>query len=199
MRNTNKEGLPSAARQAEPFPLQPGSRRQPLLGFTLTELLVVIAIIAALSGIAYPVSLSMIAKSREATCLGNLRQIGAGLQAYLSDNNQRLPVLALGRDSKSSKEPVLETVLMPYIGSQEVFRCPADKEQFAKTGSSYNWNITQNGLHITKLAFFGIEDRPELIPLISDKESWHPSGTNFLYADSSSSNKARFVTSNKQE
>jgi len=174
-------------------------KRMPNNGFTLTELLVVIAIIAALGGIAYPVSMSMIAKSREASCLGNLRQIGAGLQAYLSDNNQRLPVLALGRESKSSEEPVLETVLLPYVGSADVFRCPADKEQFAKTGSSYNWNITQNGLHVTKLSFFGIKDRPELIPLVSDKESWHPNGTNFLYADSSSSNKARFVTGNKEE
>lgn len=163
-------------------------------GFTLTELLVVIAIIAALVGVAVPVSISMVAKSREATCLGNLRQIGAGLQAYLSDNNQRLPVLALGRESKSSEEPVLETVLLPYVGSADIFRCPADKEQFAKTGSSYNWNVTQNGLHITKLSFLGIEDRPESVPLVSDKESWHPGGTNFLYADSSSSNKPRFVT-----
>ena len=57
MRNTNKKRLPSAAQQAEPFPLQPGSRMQPLLGFTLTELLVVIVIIAALYGIAVPVSL----------------------------------------------------------------------------------------------------------------------------------------------
>ncbi len=163
-------------------------------GFTLTELLVVIAIIAALAGVAVPVSLSMVAKSREAACLGNLRQIGAGLQAYLSDNNQRLPVLAFGRNGKSSEEPVLETVLLPYVGGAEVFRCPADKEQFAKSGSSYNWNITQNGLHITKVAFFGIEDRPDAVPLVSDKESWHPNGTNFLYADSSSSNKLRFVT-----
>jgi len=180
MRYFHKEGLHSAARQAELFPLQPGSRRQPLLGFTLTELLVVIAIIATLGGIAYPVSMSMIAKSREASCLGNLRQIGAGLQAYLSDNNQRMPVLALGRASKSSLEPVLETVLLPYVGGADVFRCPADHKRFADTGSSYNWNVTQNGLHITKLSSFGIEDRPELIPLVSDKESWHPNGTNFL-------------------
>jgi prepilin-type N-terminal cleavage/methylation domain-containing protein/prepilin-type processing-associated H-X9-DG protein len=168
-------------------------------GFTLTELLIVIAIIATLVGIAVPVSISMVAKSRETACLGNLRQIGAGLQDYLSENNQRMPVLALGRDDKSSEEPVLETVLLPYCGGEDVFRCPADKEQFAKTGSSYNWNITQNGLHVTKLSFFGIEDRPELIPLVSDKESWHPGGTNFLYADSSSSNKARFATANRKD
>ena len=169
----------------------PGMKR----GFTLTELLVVIAIIATLAGVAVPVSVSMIAKSREAACLGNLRQIGAGLQAYLADNNQRLPILELGRESKSSPEPVLETVLLPYVGGAEVFRCPADKEQFAKSGSSYHWNFMQNGLHIAEVASFsGIKDRPDAVPLVSDKESWHPSGTNFLYADSSSSNKLRFVT-----
>jgi prepilin-type N-terminal cleavage/methylation domain-containing protein/prepilin-type processing-associated H-X9-DG protein len=170
-------------------------RTLPRNGFTLTELLVVIAIIATLAGVAVPVSKSMVAKSREAACLGNLRSIGAGLQAYLSDNNPRLPVLALGRENKTSDEPVIETVLLPYVGGEDVFRCPADKDQFAKTGSSYHWNVTQNGLHITKLSFLGVEDRPEAVPLVSDKESWHPGGTNFLYADSSSSNKPRFVTS----
>jgi len=164
-------------------------------GFTLVELLVVVAIIATLAGIAVPVSISLIGKSREAACLGNLRSVGVGLQLYLQDNNQRLPELALGRESKSSEEPVLETVLLPYVKNAEVFHCPADKEQFAKTGGSYNWNTTQNGLHISKVSFFGIEGRPEAIPLVSDKESWHPDeGTNFLYADSSSSNKPRFVT-----
>ncbi len=163
-------------------------------GFTLVEMLIVIAIIAVLGGVAYPVSMSMIRKSREVACLGNLRQIGVGLQGYVNDNNNRLPELALGRASKNSPEPVLETVLLDYVGGADVFHCPADKEEFRKSGSSYNWNITQNGLPISKVAFFGIEDRPEAVPLVSDKESWHPNGTNFLYADSSSSNKARFVT-----
>lgn len=163
-------------------------------GFTLMELLIVIAIIAALAGISVPVIRGMVAKGREAACLGNLRSVGIGLQGYLQDNNQRLPTLALGRESKSSDEPVLETVLLPFVGSADAFHCPADKEQFGKTGCSYHWNITQNGLHITKVAFLGIEDRPESVPLVSDKESWHPGGTNFLYADSSSSTKPRFVT-----
>ncbi|MFK7852359.1 MAG: type IV pilin protein [Akkermansiaceae bacterium] len=161
-------------------------------GFTLVELLIVIAIIGVLAGIAVPVSRSMVAKGKEAACLGNLRSIGIGLQSYLQDNNNRLPVLALGRASKSSPEPVLETVLLPYLESEEVFRCPADTEEFSKTGCSYNWNITQNGLHVSKVEFLG-KDQPASIPLVSDKESWHPGGTNFLYADFSSSNKPRFV------
>ena len=166
-------------------------------GFTLVELLIVIAIIAVLTGVAVPVGLSMRDKSREAACMGNLKSIGVGLQLYLQDNNNLLPVLALGRESKSSQEPVLETVLLEYLESPDVFQCPADEEQFEKTGSSYNWNVTQNGLHISKVAFFGKEGRPDAVPLVSDKESWHPGGTNFLYADYSSSNKARFATGNQ--
>lgn len=163
-------------------------------GFTLIELLITIAIIAVISGIAIPVSLSMVAKSREAACLSNLRSIGVGLQMYLEDSNNHLPELALGRSSRNSSEPVLETLLLPYLESEDVFHCPADKTEFRKTGSSYNWNITQNGRHITELSFLGIDDRPEIIPLVSDKEAWHSGKTNFLYADSSSSSKARFAT-----
>lgn len=163
-------------------------------GFTLTELLVTIVIIAVLSAIAVPVALSLVEKSRQATCIGNLRQIGVGLQMYLGDNNDHLPELAMGRTSKSSDEPVLETVLLGYVESEEVFHCPSDKTEFRKSGSSYNWNITQNGRDIAELSFFGNDNRPELIPLVSDKEAWHREKTNFLYADSSASNKVRFVS-----
>jgi prepilin-type N-terminal cleavage/methylation domain-containing protein/prepilin-type processing-associated H-X9-DG protein len=141
-------------------------------GFTLTEMLVVLAIIGALAGIGYPVTRSFIGNSREAACLGKLRA------------------------SKTEDLPVLETVLLPYLDAPAAFQCPADKEQFVKSGSSYLWNSTQNGLHVSQLSFFGIKDRPDKIPLITDKESWHPGGTNFLYADSSSSNKPRFAAGN---
>jgi prepilin-type N-terminal cleavage/methylation domain-containing protein len=164
-------------------------------GFTLIEILTTIVIIAVLSAIAVPVSLSIREKSRQAKCLSNLRQIGVGLQMYLGDNGDVLPVLALGRSSKTSKEPVLETVLAGYIDSEEVFHCPSDHTEFKKSGSSYNWNITQNGRNITDLSFFGNDNRPEAIPLVSDKEAWHDEKPNFLYADSSSSDKVRFVSS----
>jgi prepilin-type N-terminal cleavage/methylation domain-containing protein/prepilin-type processing-associated H-X9-DG protein len=167
-------------------------------GFSLTEILIVIAILGVLAGIAYPVGISMLAKSRETACIGNLKTIGVGLQSYLSDNNNRLPVLALGRSSRNAEEPVLETLLLPFIGSEDPFHCPADSEQFEKTGSSYHWNITQNGRLITDLVFLDFEDRLDAIPLVSDKESWHPNGTNFLYADSSASSTVRFATGGKK-
>lgn len=163
-------------------------------GFTMVELLVVIAIIAVLAGIGYPVTRSFIAKSHEAACLGNLRSLGVALQSYIQENNQTMPDLAIGRASKTEDIAVLDTVLLPYLESTDAFRCPADKAVFEKTGSSYNWNNTQSKRPVSDLYFFGV--REDIIPLITDKESWHPGGTNFLFADLSSSNKPRFAVSN---
>ncbi|MCU0779163.1 MAG: type II secretion system GspH family protein [Akkermansiaceae bacterium] len=165
-------------------------------GFTLVEILIVLAVVATLAGIGVPVVRAALAKSREAACLGKLRSLGVALEGYLQDHNQIMPVLAIGRSSRSDETPVLETVLLPYIEDPDAFRCPQDKREFAKSGSSYFWNHLQSGLPVTKLSFFGIDDRPDRIPLISDKEAWHPSGTNFLYADQSSSNKVRFGATN---
>ncbi|MFN6018474.1 MAG: type II secretion system protein [Verrucomicrobiota bacterium] len=164
--------------------------------FTLVELLVTITIMAVLAGVGIPLGKSMLAKSREAACIGQLRNIGSALQSYLQDHQQKLPDIAAGRISKTDETPVLETVLKPYLENEGAFKCPQDTELHAKSGSSYLWNNTQSGRHITQLSFFGIENRPDKIPLVTDKESWHPNGVNVLYADSSSSNKLRFATGN---
>lgn len=164
--------------------------------FTLVELLIVIAAIAVLAGIGTPLARSMIAKSREASCLNNLRSLGAGLEAYLQEHGQILPDLAAGRASKTEDVPVLETALLPYLENPESFKCPQDSKEYEKSGSSYLWNSTQSGQSVSQLSFFGITERPDRIPLITDKEAWHPGGTNFLYADQTSSNKVRFATGN---
>lgn len=165
-------------------------------GFTLTELLVVIAILAALGGIGLAIARPMLARSRQAACLNQLRSIGAALEAYIQDHQQMLPSVVAVRASRNEDVPALDVVLKPYLENDDAFRCPQDAVQHAKSGSSYAWNSTQNGLHVTKLAFF-MEDRPEKIPLVFDKEAWHPGGTNFLYADQSSSSQVRFSTGNR--
>lgn len=165
-------------------------------GFTLVEILVVLAIIGALAGVVYPVTRSFMAKSREAACLGNLRALGVALQSYLQDHQDILPDIESGRASQTGDVPVLEVVLASYVSGPAAFHCPADLVEFDKSGSSYLWNSTQSGLHISKLSFFGIKNRPDKIPLISDKESWHPSEVNFLYADMSSTTKTRFAVGN---
>ncbi len=167
-----------------------------LRGFSLVEILVVIAITATLVGIGVPLASSFIAKSREAACLNNLRGLGVATESYLQDHNNLMPTLATMRASKNDEMPVIETALLQYAGSPEMFHCPADKELYAKSGSSYLWNSTQNGRIRAELYFFGNDEFPERIPLIVDKESWHPNGVNFLYADLSSSNKQRFAVGN---
>lgn len=164
-------------------------------GFTMVELLIVLAVIGTLAAIGVPLGRSMVAKSRQAACLGQLRSLGVGLEAYLQDHQQILPDLKAGRSSKTEDIPVIEVVLLPYVESPEAFKCPQDSKEFAKSGSSYLWNFTQSKRRISDLYFYDIgKDRPDQIPLITDKESWHPSGTNFLYADQTSSNKIRFAT-----
>ncbi len=161
-------------------------------GFTLVEMLVVIAIIATLAGIGYPVIRSSIDKSREAACLNQLRSLGVALESYLQDHNNIMPQMEAGRASKATDVPVLDTVLFPYLQSPDAFKCPADQKQFDQTGSSYLWDFLQSGKPVSQLSFFAIKDTSR-IPLITDKESWHPDGTNFLYADLSASNKTRFA------
>lgn len=160
-------------------------------GFTLVELLIVLAIIGTLAGIGFPLTRSMVAKSRQAACLANLRSIGIGLQAYLQEHGNKMPALVQGRAAKTEELPVLETVLLPYVGSPEAFHCPEDRKEFAKSGSSYFWNATQSGLPVAGLRLFGVQDRPDKIPLVYDKEAWHPDKVNFLYADMTSTTKFR--------
>jgi prepilin-type N-terminal cleavage/methylation domain-containing protein len=166
-------------------------------GFTLIEMLIVLAVIGVLAGVGIPLARSAIGKSREATCLNQLRTLGVALEGYLQDHQQILPDLEAGRSSKTEDVAVLDVVLLPYVDSPDAFRCPQDSKEFEKSGSSYLWNFTQSKRRITDLWFYQIdEDHPDKIPLITDKESWHPSGTNFLYADQSSSNRPRFATAN---
>lgn len=60
-------------------------------GFTLIELLVVVAIIGVLAGLTLPVVNLCIRAGQATKCVGNLKAIGAGLHAYITDNGGDLP------------------------------------------------------------------------------------------------------------
>ena len=106
--------------------------------FTLIELLVVIAIIAILAAILFPVFAQAKESAKRAECLSNLRQIGFGLEMYLSDFDQRLPDR---RDLKQSlpggwkpwnswptsdpRAAWASIILDQYLNNSEIWKCPS--------------------------------------------------------------------------
>ena len=168
-------------------------------GFTLVELIVVMAIIAILIAIAFPATAHVVANSRAAGCVSNLRNIGAALDLYLGDHSQIMPALAAGRTSTSQNVPVIDNTLNAYVRDSRVFACPADTQGIAAaTGTSYYWNSALNGQSSANLKFLFANGQNSEIPLLSDKEGFHPYATNkvnLLYADGHASQNLIFVTS----
>lgn len=163
---------------------------------SLVELLIMVVIIVVLSLVAIPAIQAMMNGARRTECLGKLRMIGIGMEGYLGEHNDHFPELEVGRELRGQDVPVLERVLLPYVSGPGVFHCPADRELFEASGSSYMWNSTQSGRHKLQTSFFGAENQPERVPLVLDKESFHGTkkGTNMLYADYHISNQIEFST-----
>lgn len=161
-------------------------------GFTLLELLVVVAIIGILASLLLPVLSRSKEAARGAACLGNLHQIGIALQLYVSDNQNKLPVM-FDRSTNTAATvngPVINQVLAPQLsGGTNVFQCPSDRKQlFELTGSSYAWNSLLNGQDADRLQVLGMAFNPHQIPLAFDKEKFHllhsdNRAVNYLYAD----------------
>ena len=161
--------------------------------FTLVELLVVIAIIAILAALLLPTLGRAKESARAIACLSNLHQIGIALQIYVSENNNKLPVMRdVSTDpavAATNTFPAIHKVLVTQLGNTNVLRCPSDLQKFfEQTGSSYTWNSLLNGEDADHLVVFKIHFDPHEIPVVFDKEDFHKArgpnkAVNYLYAD----------------
>jgi prepilin-type N-terminal cleavage/methylation domain-containing protein/prepilin-type processing-associated H-X9-DG protein len=102
-------------------------------GFTLIELLVVIAIIALLMGVLLPSLNKVRRQAKKIACISNMRQTGVALQAYLIDNENRLP---LSSCNLSDPNQYWLRILTSYTREKLLFRCPSDKAK-----NFVNWDI----------------------------------------------------------
>jgi len=167
--------------------------------FTLIELLVVITVIAVLAAIAVPVGSHVIQSGKAAGCIANLRSLGTALNLYLGEHSGMMPPLQAGRASVNDDVPVIDNTLNAYLTDPRVFACPADNKGLAaSTGTSYYWNSAISGQSVTNLRFLLSNGHNSEIPVLSDKEGFHPyaaNKVNLLYADGHASQELNFMTS----
>lgn len=130
-------------------------------GFTLVELLGVIVLTAILVSLLLPTVGKIMEKGREAKCTANLRQIGAAMAAYASDNNGE--ILPGAKVFTFDGDPTPHSffwsdLLAPYTGidmwsngtygtrPNGIFACPSSKGLCNPGGrSDYALNFLVNG------------------------------------------------------
>lgn len=163
--------------------------------FTLMEMLVVIAIIGILAALIVGTMLHATAGATRTSCMNNLKQISAGLNIYVQQNNFYLPYCTMTPSAPPLGEEgmpgIAETLRTACGGDTQVFCCPADEGRtyFTREGSSYEWqtvlNINGKLLDKQSLKLLG-HDRYVLM----DYDNFHndnagngKSGKNYLYSD----------------
>ncbi len=131
-----KTRLPEMARRED----RSGPRRR--FGFTLIELLVVIAIIAILASMLLPALSSAKAKALRIQCASQLKQLGLGMNLFVTDHTDMYPPAGL---HFAGGQMAWDSYIHKYIGgtapeadlavgvvdveySPKVERCPADRE-----------------------------------------------------------------------
>jgi prepilin-type processing-associated H-X9-DG protein len=166
---------------SEPPPVRPPAQAPPAHpGRFLTAILVrwgvVLVCVAVVAIILFPVFARAREKSRQASCLSNLKQIGLAVQMYAQDYDDVYPAAYNWADG-----------LTPYIKYNGVFICPVARD---RRQPSYAYNVsldrqpTQTIAQAVKapLAFdsrsgLNMSGGPELV------EPRHDGGANFAFAD----------------
>lgn len=145
----------------------PKNHRDLCCGFTLTELLVVIAIVAILTALLMPVAASHRASVKRTKCASNLRQIGVATMAYVSENDGKLPVVAINNLGRhNSTRPGLIDLLGDYTsGDWKIFYCTDGLVTYAEQSQRADLAVPNNRFHEIGYYWLQSDDRPFFVPV----------------------------------
>lgn len=111
------------------------------------------------------------------------------LHMYLGDSGGFMPVAAALPSAGLTDEPRICDVLANNTDSQEIFRCPADRERtyFETEGSSYEYMTLHGGRRVEE-SFLTKRFGEPFTPVMHDYEAFHgeagtPGAMNYLFAD----------------
>lgn len=113
----------------------------PRTGFTLIEMLVVIAIIALVAALLFPVFAQARGKTRQTTCVSNMRQLGTAIALYTSDYDEQFPVTLPANVGNVIFPPAnvqWAAQVYGYTKNTGIFHCNTDptvNTRFAVTGN----------------------------------------------------------------
>lgn len=157
--------------------------------FTLTELLVVLGIIAILIGVLLPVISRAQKHGRVVACKAQLQNIGAAIQIYLNQNDNRYPPASLFPSDypppPGEPRPITEFLSPQVGGTIAVFHCPADDKLFDQYKQSYSYNTELSVGRLTQTKLYKVLGSSSLIPVLWDADNFHGGSLpfNWLFAD----------------
>jgi prepilin-type N-terminal cleavage/methylation domain-containing protein len=168
----------------------PSTGRQMKKAFTLIELLVVVAIIAILMAVAFPVVSKARESARRTQCINNLKQLGAAINLYTQDWDDRYPWAYANDDVAVHHTRSLPESMASYVSTWEAWACPSDiGETFyvgggyggptqpfrVQDGTSYYWPGLKFQVVSARLSGRTVSypKRPASFPMLFEIRPWH--------------------------
>jgi general secretion pathway protein G len=149
-----------------------------LAGFTLIELLAVVGIIVVLAALLMPAVNGYLERAQGVVCAQNLRQIGAGLHIYISENNGHFPNGALDFSPNENElcwyDAAANNMAREYVPNlrdnplPKSFGCPAGHGKAYTPDWPYTGDYAANGHLGNTVPTLAAVRRPSATPYVQD-------------------------------